>query len=177
MTDEPDAVDIEADRPVGAPDFHLVGIGASAGGLEAIRNFVRKLPAECRAAFVIVQHLAPDHQSLLTTLIDRETHLKVSEVRDGQALVQNTIYVTPPNSDVTVRGKTLVLQRSTSGVGTPKPSVDAFFCSAAEAFGPKCVGIVLSGTGSDGAYGLQAIQSAGGVTIAQDIGSAKYDVI
>ncbi|MEM1371783.1 MAG: chemotaxis protein CheB, partial [Pseudomonadota bacterium] len=163
------------EKTVGESVFHLVGIGASAGGLEAIRDFVKHLPKQCGAAFVIVQHLSPDHQSLLTTLIDRETHLKVSDVRDGVVLEQDTIYVTPPNWEVKVDSKTLMLQRSSSSGGTPKPSVDHFFRSAAEAFGAKCVGIILSGTGADGAYGIQAIQAAGGITIAQDIRSAKYD--
>ena len=166
-----------ADLDDTAPDseLYLVGIGASAGGLEAIRDFVRHLPKRSNASFVIVQHLSPDHQSLLTTLIDRETHLKVSDVKDGLKLEADTIYVTPPNWDIMVRGDHLFLERSGFNGGTPKPSVDHFFRSAADSFGDHAVGIVFSGTGSDGSYGLQAIQSAGGITIAQDDKSAKYD--
>ncbi|MEM7211600.1 MAG: chemotaxis protein CheB [Pseudomonadota bacterium] len=153
----------------------LVGIGASAGGLEAIRDFVKNLPESSEAAYVIVQHLSPDHQSLLTTLIDRETHLKVVEVKNGMPLEAHTIHVTPPNRDVVVRKGELMLERPSMLGGAPKPSVDRFFRSAAEHYQDRAVGIILSGTGSDGSYGLQAIQSAGGITIAQDDKTAKYD--
>ena len=156
-------------------ELYLVGIGSSAGGLEAIREFVGNLPKKSSAAFVIVQHLSPDHQSLLTTLIDRETQLTVVDIKDGVKLEADTIYVTPPNWDVMVRGDHLILERPSFNGGSPKPSVDHFFRSAAEAFGTRAVGVVFSGTGSDGAYGLQAIRGAGGLTLAQDDKSAKYD--
>lgn len=171
--DEPETADENVTNR--SDDLFLIGIGASAGGLEAIRDFVRNLPETSNASYVIVQHLSPDHQSLLTTLIDRETHLRAMDVKDGITPEPNTIYVTPPNWDVMIRGKRLILERPSLQGGSPKPSVDRFFRSAAETFGERAVGIVLSGTGSDGSYGLQAIQSAGGITIAQDDRSAKYD--
>ena len=122
-------------------ELYLVGIGSSAGGLEAIREFVGNLPKKSSAAFVIVQHLSPDHQSLLTTLIDRETQLTVVDIKDGVKLEADTIYVTPPNWDVMVRGDHLILERPSFNGGSPKPSVDHFFRSAAEAFGTRAVGV------------------------------------
>ncbi|MEM7507560.1 MAG: chemotaxis protein CheB [Pseudomonadota bacterium] len=153
----------------------VVGIGASAGGLEAIRELVKNLPGDIGATYVIVQHMSPLHKSLLTTLIDRETHLSVIDITDGVKPAANTIYVTPPNNDVVYRDGVLHLLSPSEEVAAPKPSVDRFFMSIAEASAERAVGIVLSGTGSDGAYGIQAIRAAGGITIAQDDKSAKYD--
>lgn len=177
MTDET----LEQDRETGTAlwddtdGLHLVGIGASAGGLEAIREFVKHLPEDLPAAYVIVQHLSPDHHSLLTTLVDRETKLRVQDVSDGVPIERNTIYVTPPSWDISVEDKLLRLVQPSQHSGSPRPSVDRFFRSAAESFGEQAVGIIFSGTGSDGSYGFQAIQAAGGITIAQDDQTAKYD--
>lgn len=170
----------ESELPVVAPnalakDLYVVGIGASAGGLEAIRELAKNLPQEIRASYVVVQHMSPQHKSLLTTLIDRETHLTVVELSDATAPEANVIYVTPPNNDVVFRSGKLVLQVPSQEAAAPKPSVDRFFISLAEGLGERAVGIVLSGTGSDGAYGVQAIRAAGGITIAQDEQTAKYD--
>ena len=156
-------------------DTFIVGIGASAGGLEAIRELVKNLPVDIDACYVVVQHMSPQHRSLLTTLIDRETHLDVVDIDDGIVPKANTIYVTPPNNDVIYRDGMLNLQTPNREIATPKPSVDRFFISIAESAGERAVGIVLSGTGSDGAYGVQAIRGAGGITITQDESTAKYD--
>ncbi|MEM9063239.1 MAG: chemotaxis protein CheB [Pseudomonadota bacterium] len=177
MTDEILHEDCDAGRTdeLEEQDLTIVGIGASAGGLEAIREFVHHLPGDLAAAYVVVQHLSPDHHSLLTTLVDRETDLRVVEVTDGLRVERNTVYVTPPSWDVVIDGSKLLLQHPSQHTGSPRPSVDRFFKSAAESYGKRVVGIVFSGTGSDGSYGFQAIQAAGGVTIAQDDQSAKYD--
>ncbi len=151
-----------------------VGIGASAGGLEAMRELVKNLVDNIGAIYVIVQHMSPQHKSLLTELIARETSLDVVEITDGVAPKPDTIYVVPPNNDVVIRGQRLLLQPPGGGVASPKPSVDRFFRSMAEAVADRAIGVVLSGTGSDGAYGIQAVRAAGGITIAQTEKSAKY---
>ena len=152
-----------------------VGIGASAGGLEALRDLVRHLNAGVGAIYVVLQHMSPQHKSLLTELIDRETELNVLDVTDGAVPERDCIYISPPNHDVIVRGGRLRLLAPSTELAAPKPSVDRFFRSLAETVGQRAIGIVLSGTGSDGAYGVRAVRAAGGVTIAQSADSAKYD--
>lgn len=172
--DQQDSVDAPE---VGAPEpaLFVVAIGASAGGLEAIRDLVANLPTDFRAAYVVLQHLSPKHKSLLTTLIDRETRLTVVDAEDDALLEANKIYVAPPNYDMTVDGGRLKLRDPSPNLAAPKPSVDRFFISLAEEMGADAVGVILSGTGSDGSYGVRAIHGAGGITIAQDDQSAKYD--
>ncbi len=163
--------------PPSEPSF-IVGVGASAGGLEALRDFFGNLPdpatSPSPATFVVVQHMSPAHRSLLSTLIARETRLPVHDLEDGAEPETGAIYVTPPNVDVLYREGRLRLAPS-SGGGAPKPSIDRFFLSLAESAQDRSVGIVLSGTGSDGAFGIRAVRGAGGVTIAQEPRSAKYD--
>ncbi|CAA7616180.1 chemotaxis protein CheB [Magnetospirillum sp. SS-4] len=154
--------------------LHVVGIGASAGGLEALRPFVANLPASANMAYVIVQHLSPAYRSMMVQLLGRETKLPVEEIKDGQVLVPNTIYITPPNKDVRVKNSTLWLREPSAPLG-PKPSVDVFFASLAEDRGQHAIGVILSGTGSDGAHGMRAIKACGGLTVAQDPETAKYD--
>lgn len=153
---------------------YIVGIGASAGGLEAIRALFGALRVVPSMTFVVVQHLAPLHRSRLVELIGHATTLPVREVQDGVQLESGIVYITPPNKDVFLDGRRLRLREPQLKVG-PKPSIDLFFKSLAESAGEAAVGIVLSGTGSDGAHGIRAIKAAGGITIAQKIESAKYD--
>ena len=134
----------------------LVGIGASAGGLEAIRELVKNLPLGIPAAYVIVQHMSPDHKSMLTALIARETTLPVFDVISGTRPEPNVIYVTPPNRDIVLKDGLLELEVPRTDHAAPKPSIDRFFDSAASSFGERSVGIVLSGTGSDGSNGIRA---------------------
>jgi len=157
------------------PKTMIVGIGSSAGGLEAIRELVGTLPTDVDVSYVIVQHMSPHHKSLMTALVGRESKLSVKDVTDGIEPEANTIYVTPPKTDVIVKGGRLRLEDPSPEVASPKPSVDRFLISLAEDYGPNSMAIILSGTGSDGAYGIQAIREAGGITIAQDDSSAKYD--
>ena len=154
---------------------YVVGIGASAGGLEAIRELATNLPENSGASYVVIQHMSPDHKSLLTELIARETKLPVEDIVDNVALKPDTIFVTPPNTDVVSKDGKLVLLPPTSQPASPKPNIDRFLISLAEDAGPRAMAIILSGTGSDGAYGVQAIREAGGITIAQDDQTAKYD--
>ncbi|WP_296420158.1 chemotaxis protein CheB [Pseudooctadecabacter sp.] len=153
----------------------IIGIGSSAGGLEAIRELVATLPANLPVSYVVVQHMSPHHKSLMTELVGRQTELRVEDVADGTTPEANVIYITPPKTDVVIHEGKLRLQDPSDLPSAPKPSVDRFLVSLAEEHGAKAVAMILSGTGSDGAYGVQAIREAGGITIAQDSESAKYD--
>jgi len=155
-------------------DLFVVGIGASAGGLEALRPFVANLPQSSNMAYVIVQHLSPQYRSMMVQLLGRETKLPVEEIKDGLVMVPNTIYIPPPNKDVRVKNSTLWLREPSAPLG-PKPSVDVFFSSLAEDLGQQAIGVILSGTGSDGAHGMRAIKACAGLTVAQDPETAKYD--
>ncbi|WP_424933120.1 CheR family methyltransferase [Amaricoccus macauensis] len=153
----------------------IIGIASSAGGLEALTQLVQNLPADSGASYVIAQHMSPTHKSLMSTLIGREANMDVIEMSDPVKPASNTIYVTPPNWDVVLQDSLLTLVPPHGEARTPKPSGDRLFMSLARERGETCMGIVLSGTGSDGSYGVQAIREAGGITIAQDLGTAKYD--
>ncbi|MEO0989527.1 MAG: chemotaxis protein CheB [Pseudomonadota bacterium] len=161
--------------PEDTSNIFVVGVGSSAGGLEAILELVKNLSGDIPAALVIVQHMSPQHRSLMTTIISHETGLKVVDVEDGMVPEKQTIYVTPPNHDVVLLDGRLRLQSPSPEIGAPKPSIDRFFISLAESLLERSVAIVLSGTGSDGSYGIKSIRSVGGITIAQDERSAKYD--
>jgi two-component system CheB/CheR fusion protein len=164
-------------KPLAPPaetPLYYVGIGASAGGLEALRPFVAGLPAHANMTYIVAQHMSPDHRSLMVELLARETSLKVAEASNNLPPEADTIYVAPPNSDVTVVNGKLHVSKPTNTVG-PKPSVDRFFVSLADDQEDRAIGIILSGTGSDGARGIKAIKAAGGITIAQEPKSAKYD--
>ncbi|QBF30553.1 chemotaxis protein CheB [Thalassococcus sp. S3] len=158
-----------------AEQLTIIGIGSSAGGLEAIRELVATLPSDVPVTYVVVQHMSPNHKSLMTELVARETSLEVKDVEDGIEPQPNTIYVTPPKTDVIFSAGKLHLIQPSPELSSPKPSVDRFLSSLADSHGEHTVAVILSGTGTDGAYGVQAIREAGGITIAQDRESAKYD--
>ena len=156
-------------------DLWVVGVGASAGGLEALSQFLHGLPeAPGHAAFIIAQHLAPHAKSMLVELLRKQTKLPIAAAVDRMPLRAGAILIVPPNVDATVSRGHLRL-RPAGEATRPKPSVDTLFISIAESYGRCAVGIVLSGTGSDGAEGVRAIKEAGGYVIAQDSDSAKYD--
>jgi two-component system, chemotaxis family, CheB/CheR fusion protein len=154
--------------------FPIIGIGASAGGLEASEQFFRNVPAASGLAFVLVQHLDPSHDSLLTEILQRCTSLPVVEAVDQVIVAPNHVYVIPPNRDLTIFHGTLQLSLPEMPRGQRMP-IDAFLRSLAEDRGERAVGIVLSGTGTDGTQGLRAILGAGGITLVQDPATAKYD--
>ncbi|MCG8494852.1 MAG: EAL domain-containing protein [Enterobacterales bacterium] len=152
----------------------LVALGASAGGLEALSDFVKSLKPGIGACYVVVQHLSPDNSSLLTELISRQTTLPVLVVEGGVAPLVDQIYITPPNHDIVYERGKLLLKEPSEKIG-PKPSVNRMFHSLAAADDIFPVGVILSGTGTDGAGGMAAIKSAGGITMAQEPSSAKYN--
>ena len=153
------------------PPCPVVGIGASAGGLEAVTELLRELPADTGMAFVFIQHLAPSHASMLVPLLARETAMPVHEVENGTVLAPNHVWVIPPNAAMTISGLTLALKpRETSGRG-----IDGFLRSLAANQSSRSMAVILSGTGSDGALGVQAVGEEGGVVFAQEPATAKFD--
>jgi two-component system CheB/CheR fusion protein len=155
-------------------DLIVVGIGASAGGLEAYKHVLPGLPVDGNMAFVLVQHLDPKHRSMMASLLERHTEMDVLEIADGQVLEANHVYITPPGHDVKIVGRALHLSKPSSTIG-PRPSIDYFLTSLAESKTDRAVGIILSGTGSDGAHGIRAIKAGGGITIVQSEESARYN--
>lgn len=152
----------------------VVGIGASAGGLEALTQFAAALPAEFAHPVIIAQHLAPHVKSMMVELLGRHSRLPVVACKDREDIRPGVIYITPPNFDVDISDGQIHL--TVAGKETrPKPSIDSFFQSLAKAYGRRSIGIILSGTGSDGSEGIRAIRASGGITLAQDDHSAKYD--
>jgi two-component system CheB/CheR fusion protein len=161
-----------AESPQLAPAvrFLTVGIGASAGGLEAFKAFFAHTPADTGMAFVLVQHLAPDHKSMLADLLRASTAMPVIEAVDGMTLEANRVFVIPPNATLTVKARRLGVERPAPPRAQRRP-IDTFFVSLAEDQREDAVCIILSGTGSDGTLGLAAIKEHGGLTLAQ----AEFD--
>ena len=154
--------------------FPIVGIGASAGGLEAFEHFFRSVPASPGMAFVLVPHLDPGHASILTEILQRSTAMPVAEAQDQMKVAPNRVYVIPPNRDMAIFHGTLQLSVPDQPRGQRMP-IDAFLRSLAEDQGEQAIGIILSGTGTDGTLGLRAIIGAGGISLVQEPASAKYD--
>jgi two-component system, chemotaxis family, CheB/CheR fusion protein len=153
--------------------FPIVGIGASAGGLEAFSDLLRHLPEKTGMAFVLVQHLDPTHGSVLPEILARKTTIPVEEVSDGVHVLPDHIYVIPANSNMLLEDGVLRLSARVVVRGQHMP-IDAFFQSLANERGALAIGVILSGTASDGTEGCTAIKVAGGITFAQDEASAKY---
>jgi two-component system CheB/CheR fusion protein len=151
----------------------IVGVGASAGGVEAFSALLRQTPEDPQIAFVLISHLDPHHESILAQLLANQTPMPVVQVRNDIAVECNHVYVIPPNQEMVISGGTLKLQPRAEGVHRHMP-IDTFFRSLAEARGAKGIGVVLSGNASDGTLGLKAIKTAGGITFAQDE-TAKFD--
>ncbi|MEA5617920.1 chemotaxis protein CheB [Cronbergia sp. UHCC 0137] len=152
--------------------FPIVGIGASAGGLEAFTELLSHLPTDTGMAFVLVQHLSPHQKSLLTDILSRSTEMAVTEIQDGMPVEPNHVYVIPPNSQMTIANGVLKLSPLEKVRGMPV-TVDIFLISLAQERGNKAIGVVLSGGDGDGTRGLETIKGAGGITFAQCEASAK----
>jgi len=153
--------------------FDVVAIGASAGGVEALHVVINSLPAEFPAAVVIVQHMDPRHRSHLAELLGRHSRMPVKQASNGEILLPGTVYLAAPDSHLLVReGRLLFSDRP--HVHFSRPSIDLLFASVAEAYGVRATGVVLSGTGMDGADGVRAIKARGGTTIVQNPASAAH---
>lgn len=161
------------ERDKSRPAFPIVGVGASAGGLEAFTQLLKSLPVDTGLGFVLVQHLDPKHESALTQLLTRATAMPVLEVTNDQRVKPNHVYVIPPNTNLGIaKGRLKLRQRQ--GSRTPPHAIDVFFESLAEDLRERAIGVILSGTATDGTAGLETIKAEGGITFAQDE-SAKYD--
>jgi two-component system CheB/CheR fusion protein len=156
--------------------FPIVGIGASAGGLAAFESFLSTMPSDAISgmAFVLVQHLAPDHKSILSDLIKRYTKMQVFEVEDGMKVQPNCAYIIPPNRDMAFLNGSLQLLEPSAPRGQRLP-IDFFFRSLAQDQHDRAICIVLSGTGSDGTEGVRAVKGEGGMAMAQNPESTEYD--
>jgi len=154
--------------------FPIVGIGASAGGLEAFEEFFRHTPPDSGMAYVLVQHLDPEHASMLAEILQRTTAMPVVEATDQMAVIPNRVHVIPPNQEMLLFHGSLQLSAPEQPRGQ-RMLIDAFLRSLAEDRGEQAIGIILSGTGTDGTLGLRAIQGAGGIALVQEPASAKYD--
>ncbi|WP_296809450.1 chemotaxis protein CheB [Thiocapsa sp.] len=170
---------IEAEQPQGehtrTGQFHgyVVAIGASAGGLDALERFFQSLPTDLGAAYVVIQHLSPDHKSMMANLLGRHTAMPVVTVEHDMRIEPDRVHLIPPASMMSVSGDALRLTpKNPRGLTLP---IDLFFTSVAKEFGKHAIGVVLSGTGSDGTRGAVAINDAGGLLLAQEPESAKFD--
>jgi len=173
VTSPDDPGDAAMAPPSTRPFF--VGIGSSAGGLEALSALLPGLPTGLDLCFVVVQHMSPTHRSMMAQLLARTTQMPVLAVTDGCIPRADTVYVTPPNSNVVLHEDFSLRLLEPPNETVPKPSVNLFFNSLAEVALDRAIGVVLSGTGTDGAVGLHAIKAAGGFSFAQEPGGAKYD--
>jgi two-component system CheB/CheR fusion protein len=162
---------IEPER--GSPPY-VVGIGASAGGLEALERFFGNLPDQPGMAFVVIQHLSPDFKSLMDELLARHTKLPIQLVTDGVVVEANHVYLIPPRMEMIISGGRLLLSERAPTPEFTLP-IDVFFRSLARDCGPRAVAIVLSGGGSDGSRGIRDVRDAGGLVIVQDVGTAQFD--
>ena len=153
--------------------FPIVGIGASAGGLEAFEQFLRNMPPDSGMAFVLVQHLDPTHKDIMAELLQRVTKMKVFQVKDATKVEPDCVYVIPPNKDMSILHGVLHLMEPSARRGLRLP-IDFFFRHLAEDQKERSIGIILSGMGSDGSLGLKAIKEKMGMTMVQDPASAKF---
>ena len=164
------------EQPAAASGFPIVGIGASAGGLAAFEAFFSGMPADTDPgmAFVLIQHLDPNHKSILTEIIQRYTRMQVFEVQDGVTVKPNCVYIIPPNADLAFLNGALQLIEPVAARAQRLP-IDFFFRSLAQDQHERAIGVVLSGTGSDGTLGAREIKGEGGLVLAQKPESAQYD--
>ncbi|OLE59984.1 MAG: hypothetical protein AUG17_00415 [Crenarchaeota archaeon 13_1_20CM_2_53_14] len=167
------SAEVPVDEQARDDSFPIVGIGASAGGLEAFTQLLRELPSDVNVALVLIQHLDPTYKSMLTELLSRTTNLTVLEVTDGVRVKPRHVYVIPPNTAMTISERVLHLTARVEVEGKHMP-IDHFLLSLAKDQKSRAIGVILSGTSMDGIQGLRAIKDEGGITIAQDEQSAKY---
>src|SRR5690348_1077218 len=160
--------------PLAADSFPVVGLGASAGGLDAARGLLAALPPGTGMAFILIQHLDPTHASMMVELLAGHTPMKVQQAADGMPLESEHVYLIPPGTYLSIRGGALRLSEPRERHGARLP-IDFFLRSSAEEHGERAICVILSGTGSDGSLGLKAVKEKGGLVIVQDPDEAEYD--
>jgi two-component system chemotaxis response regulator CheB len=153
--------------------FDVVAIGASAGGLNALTQLLEPLDANFPCSILVVQHLDPHHKSLLGELLSRRAHLPIKEAEHGEKALPGNVYIAPPDHHLLV-GPGIIQLAQSKLVHFSRPSIDLLFESVAGAYGKRCIGVVLSGSNSDGAAGIRTIKGAGGITISQKPNTAEY---
>ncbi|MEY2914859.1 MAG: chemotaxis protein CheB [Dolichospermum sp.] len=156
------------------PNFEIVAFAASAGGLTALIEVLTGLPADFKAAIVVVQHLDPRHPSLMAEILSRRTVLKVIQAKEGDTLTLGTVYIAPPNNHLLVNGDGKICLSQSEMVHFLRPSADLLFESVAASYQERAIAIVLTGTGTDGAMGVEAIKKMGGTVIVQDAKTAEF---
>ncbi|MBS1510990.1 MAG: PAS domain-containing protein [Bacteroidetes bacterium] len=162
------------DKLSSTDNFYVIGIGASAGGLEALKEFFDHVPQDIPHSFVVIQHLSPDYKSLMTELLAKNTQLPIHEVANDMDIQAGSIYLIPAKKNMTIRGKKLFLVDKPTSHDLNLP-IDIFFNSLAEDQGSRAIGVILSGTGSDGTRGLLSIKEAGGMAMVQNPETAKFN--
>ena len=161
-------------QPISDTAFDIVALAASAGGLTALGRVLAALPEGFPATLVVVQHLDPRHRSLMAEILSRRTSLRVKQAEDGEQVSLATVYIAPPNWHLLVNpAGTLSLSQS-EVVHFLRPAADVLFASVAASYRERAIAVVLTGTGSDGAMGVQAIKKMGGIVIAQDEATAEF---
>ena len=155
-------------------NFYIVGIGASAGGLEAFEQFFTHMPENSGMAFILIHHLDPTHKNIMSDLLTRYTKMKIFQAEDGMKVRPNCVYIIPPNKDMSILHRVLQLLEPKEIRGFRHP-IDFFFRSLAEDQGERAICIVLSGTGTEGTLGLRAVKGEGGLVIVHDPKTVKYD--
>lgn len=154
--------------------YDVVVVGSSAGGLNALIHVLGPLPATLPAAVLIVQHLDPRYLSMLPEILQKSTSLKTKQPRDGDPIIPGWVYLAPPDNHMLVHTKGILSLSHAAEVKYVRPSIDLLFASAAETYGKRCLGVVLTGRGSDGSMGVRAIDRAGGTVIVQSQESSAY---
>ena len=165
-----------AESAAGSSGIPVVGLGGSAGSLKSFEDFFAAMPADSGAAFIVIQHLAPAHASLLPELVAQHTRMKVVQAQDAVPVEPNCVYVIPPNQYLGIRDGVLYLTEPVKQDGIRMP-IDFFFRCLAEDRQQRAVGIVFSGAGSDGTMGVRAIRGGGGLVVAQDPSTAQFDTM
>lgn len=157
-----------------ADNFDIVAVASSAGGLKALDEVLSALPEDFTASIVVVQHLDPRHRSLMADILSRHTSLKVKQAEDGDSLEPGTVYIAPPNRHLLVNADDTLSLTQSELVHFVRPSADLLFESVAASHKKRAIGVVLTGTGSDGSMGVQAIKKMEGTVIVQDEHSSEF---
>ncbi|MEO0686916.1 MAG: chemotaxis protein CheB, partial [Cyanobacteria bacterium J06649_11] len=172
----PEQSDIECSSYRDNCKLFVVGIGASAGGLQALEKFFENMPLDSGAAFVVVQHLSPHFKSLMKDLLEPHTQMEIHQVTDGMELAANSIFLIPKDKNLIIEDNKLrLIKRESRKHLKPNFPIDLFFHSLAKSCQEKAVGVILSGSGSDGSSGLKKIYEAGGLVLVQEPSTAEFD--
>ncbi|MTJ53757.1 chemotaxis protein CheB [Anabaena sp. UHCC 0253] len=155
-------------------NFDVVALAASAGGLAALIEVLAHLPADFRAAIVVVQHLDPNHQSLMADILNRRISLKVKQAKEGDILTPGVVYIAPPDNHLLVNSDGTISLSQSERVHFLRPSADLLFESVAASYKKRAIAIVLTGTGQDGSMGIVTIKKMGGTVIVQDEKTAEF---